>query len=282
MKRWLTTTLALLVCSAALSADITIVQTTKVEGGMASMAASAGAGASMSPKLTTRMKGMKTRTDVQTGAVAVSTILDLATSQVIVLNASQKTATIASAVPPAPPAGAASPATPVTMPKVEASVTPTGKSQVIDGVKCDQFTFTTKMNMGEMSGRQMPPEAAAMMQGVQMVMDGSIWVAKDVPGAAEYIKFQKAAASSDMATAALGASGVSIPGMDKLMKAMSAIDGLTYLTEMTINIEGTGQMAEMMKQMGPMKVTTKVDSVSTDALSDALFQVPEGYTVVKR
>lgn len=281
MKRWLTTTLALLVCSAALRADVTIVQTTTVEGGMATMAASAGAGASMSPKLTTRVKGMKTRTDVETGAVTMSTILDLATKQVIILNPSQKTATIASAVPPAPPAGATAPATDVKL-SVESSITPTGKSQVIDGVKCDQFTFATKMNMGEMSGRQMPPEAAAMMQGVMMVMDGSIWVAKDAPGASEYVKFQKAAAASQMATAALNASGVSVPGMDKLMKAMSSLEGLTYLTEMTINIEGAGQMAEMMKQMGAMKVTTKVNSVTTDALSDDLFKVPEGYTVVKQ
>ena len=281
MKRWFTTTLAVLVCSAALRADVTIVQTTTVEGGMASMAASAGAGASMSPKLTTHLKGMKTRTDVETGPVTVSTILDLATKQLIVLNASQKTATIASAVPAAPPAGATPPAAEMKL-SVDSSITPTGKSQVIDGVKCDQFTFTTKMNMGEMTGRQMPPEAAAMMQGVMMVMDGSLWVAKDVPGASEYVKFQKAAASSEMATAALGASGVSVPGMDKLIKAMSSIEGVTYLTEMTINIEGTGQMADMMRQMGAMKVTTKVNSIKTDAISDDLFKVPEGYTIVKQ
>lgn len=280
MKRWLTTTLALLVCSAALRADVTIVQTTTVEGGMASMAASAGAGASMSPKLTTRVKGMKNRTDVETGPVVVSTIIDLISKQVIILNANQKTATIASSVPPAPPAGAA-PVPPVTM-TIDSSLTPTGKSQVIDGVKCDQFTFTTKMNMGEMTGAQMPPEAAAMMQGVMMLMDGSLWVAKDAPGAGEYMKFQKAAAAGDMATAALKASGVSVPGMDKLMKAMSSLEGLTYLTEMTIKIEGAGQVAEMMKQMGAMTVTTKVNSVTTDAISDDVFRVPEGYTVVKQ
>lgn len=121
-----------------------------------------------------------------------------------------------------------------------------------------------------------------MMQGVMMLMDGSLWVAKDAPGAGEYMKFQKAAAAGDMATAALKASGVSVPGMDKLMKAMSSLEGLTYLTEMTIKIEGAGQVAEMMKQMGAMTVTTKVNSVTTDAISDDVFRVPEGYTVVKQ
>jgi hypothetical protein len=287
MKRWFTTFLAVLVCSAALRADVTIVQTTKVEGGMASMAASAGAG-NMSPRLTTRLKGSKTRTDVETGPVTVSTILDLATKQLIILRADQKTATIASTVPPAktatPAAGAGDPsATPsVTLPKIDATVTPTGKSQTLDGIKCDEFTFTTRMNMGEVTGQQVPPEAAAMMQGVTMLMEGSMWVAKDVPGAAEYIAFQKAAASSEMAAAAMGASGVNIPGMEKLMKAMSAVQGLTYLTEMTINIEGTGPIADMMKQMGAMKITTRVNSITTEAVSDDLFKVPEGYTVIKQ
>jgi len=66
------------------------------------------------------------------------------------------------------------------------------------------------------------------------------------------------------------------------MKAMADLQGLAYLTEMTINIEGTGQMADMMRQMGAMKVTTKVNSINTDAISDDLFKVPEGYTVIKQ
>ena len=121
-----------------------------------------------------------------------------------------------------------------------------------------------------------------MMQGVTMVMAGSMWVAKEAPGAAEYVAFQKAAASGELAAAALGASGMSVPGMEKLTKAMSSINGLAYLTEMTINIEGTGQVADMMKQMGPMKITTRVNSIKSDPLSDDLFKVPEGYTVIKR
>ena len=284
MKRWLVTTLAVLVCSAALRADVTIVQTTTVEGGMAAMAAQAGAG-NMSPKLTTRVKGQKTRTDVETGPITVATIIDLATKQVIILRPDQKTATMVSVSAPAAAAGTtpgAAPATPPVTMKLDGSVTPTGKSQVIDGLKCDEYKFTTRMNMGEMTGRQVPPEAAAMMAGVTMVMDGSMWVAKEAPGAAEFLAFQKAASSGEMATAAMGASGVNIPGMEKLMKAMSEVQGLTYLTEMTINIEGSGQIADMMKQMGAMKVTTKVNSVTTEAISDDLFKVPEGYSVIKQ
>ena len=128
---------------------------------------------------------------------------------------------------------------------------------------------------------RMPPETAAMMQGMTMVMAGSMWVAKDVPGAAEFVAFQKAAASANLAAAAASASGVSVPGLDRMMKAMGSLDGMTYLTEMTMTIDGTGQIADMMKQMGPMKITTKTTSVQGDALSDDLFKIPEGYTVVK-
>ena len=280
MKRWLTTTLAVLVCSAALRADVTIVQTTTVEGGMAAMAAQAGGAGAMSPKMTTRLKGQRTRTDVETGPVNIATIMDLASKQIIILRHDQKTATV-STVPPSTTPEAASTAKPdVPMPKIDASVTPTGKSQVLDGFKCDEYTFTTKMNMGEASGRQIPPEAAAMMQGMKVKMNGSIWVAKDAPGAAEYMAFQKAAAAEQLA--ASSAMGITMPGMDNLTKAMGGISGMPYLTEMETSIEGTGQMAEMMKQMGVTKVTTKVSSINADPLSDDLFKIPEGYTTIKQ
>jgi len=276
MKRWFATVLVFAVCSAVVRADVTVVQTTTVEGGMATMA-----GGNMSPKVTMRVKGMKSRTEMDSGPASAVTIVDLVTKQVTILRPDQKTATIAAPTPP-PTAGTGSGVAPqITLEGIDASVKPTGKSQVIDGIKCDEYSFTTSMNMGEMTGAQMPPEAAAMMQGMTMVMAGSMWVTKAVPGAAEFVAFQKAAASANMAAAAAGASGVSIPGLDKMMKAMGSIDGMAYLTEMTMTIEGTGQMADMMRQMGAMKITTRVTSLTTDPVSDDLYKIPEGYTVVK-
>jgi hypothetical protein len=277
MKRWLTLAAVLLFCSAALRADVTVVQTTTIEGGMAAMAAQGGA--PTAPKVTTHVKGMKQRTDMESGPINVSTIIDLDSKQVIILRADMKTATIVSTTPPA---GAATTTTPpMTGPSVDASIKPTGQSQLIDGVKCDEFAFNTTVDMSSMSGAQMPPEAVAMMKGVKVVMSGSMWVATDVPGAAEYLAFQKAASGSSMA-AASGATGMNIPGMDKVAKAMSSVNGLTYLTEMTMTMEGEGQMVAMMKQMGAMKLTIKVSSVSTSPVPDDLFKIPEGYTVTKQ
>lgn len=276
MKRWSATLLVLAVCSAVVHADVTIVQKTTAEGGMASMAAQAGG--MPTPTITTRIKGARGRMDVDLGnanfPANMSTISDADAKQVILLDHNQKTARVANGQAPAP--GASAPTA-----KIESSVTPTGQTQTIDGLKCNEYSFTTSMSLGQMGGAQVPPEAAAAMQGVTMVMKGSMWVAKEIPGAAEYAAYQKAMSAADLASAAMGATGVSLPGMDKMAKAMSGVEGVPVLTEVTMTIEGQGQMADMMRQMGAMKVTTKMTSVKTDSIADDVFQVPAGYQVIK-
>lgn len=277
MKRWLATVLVFGISSAVVRADITVVQTTTMEGGMAAMAP---AGANMSPKMTLKVKGLKSRSDVELPpTVNASSIIDIAAKRLIMLQHDQKTAqtieTTASAIATTPPAAAAT----LT---IDGAAAPTGKSQAIDGHKCDEFTFTTTMSIGEMMGSQLPPEAAEQMKGLKLVMKGSMWVTKDVPGAAEYVAYQKALAKTDLATAAMKVSGVSLPGLDKMMTAMNSVDGMAYLTVMGMTVEGTGPMADMMRQMiGTMTVTTKVTSISAEAIADDLFKVPEGYTVIK-
>jgi len=180
---------------------------------------------------------------------------------------------------PTPARPADAPAAPPVTVKFDGAVTPTGKSQTIDGFKCDEYAFTTSISMGDMG--QMPPEAASMMKDVMMVMKGSMWVTKDAPGVAEYRAYQKAMTAADLMSAAVGATGLSMPGMDKMMKAMQGVDGLPILTEMDMSIEGSGQMADMMRQIGSTHVTTKVLSVKTDAFGDDVFKIPEGYEVIK-
>src|SRR3954447_2496736 len=250
MKRWSATLLVLAVCSAVVHADVTIVQKTTIEGGAAARAG----GAVPSPTMTSRIKGTKGRVDVDMGSANVptnmSTITDAASKQVILLDHNQKTARTTTGAP------AAAPGAPAPTVKVEAAVKPTGKTQTIDGMKCDEYSFTTSMDMSSVTGAQMPPEAAAALPGMTMVMKGSLWVSKDAPGVGEYRDYQKAMASAELTSAAMGATGMSMPGMDKLAKAMAGVDGLPVLTEMSMNVEGgSGQMADMMRQMmGDMKV----------------------------
>jgi hypothetical protein len=278
MKSWLTALVVVFaVCTAAVHADVTIVTTTTIEGGMAAMG-----GQTMSPKITTRIKELRSRNDIDAQMIQMVTIADVAGKRVIVLRPDQKTAQIITSAPAADAAkDAPAPAGP---PSIESSISPTGKSQVIDGIKCDEYAFSTAVNMSEMKfGGGMPPEAAEMMRGLKMVLKGSIWVAKDVPGAADYVAFQKAVAGAgDLGSVINGASGLGMPGLDKMLKSIANVNGMAYLTEMTMTIEGTGQMAEMMQQMGPMKVTSKVTSITTDPIADDVFEIPAGYTVVKQ
>ena len=276
MKRWLATFAMFAACSAAVLADVTIVQTTTIDGGMAAMS-----GQAMSPTTTTRIKGLKSRSDIDSEMIKLSGIADLETKQVIVLSPGQKTAQV---LTPASVAGAVKDSAPgVTPPVVNWSINPTGKSQVIDGFKCDEYTFSTTLNMSEISpGGSMPPEAADMMKAIAMSMNGSMWVAKDVPGAADYVAFQKAAAASDLASLVYGAAGLPMPGVDRMLKAIGSVSGVPYLIEMTMSIQGAGQMAEMMPQAGPTKVTSRVKSISTDPISDDIYKIPQGYTVVKQ
>lgn len=274
MKRWFATLLVFAACSAVVRADITFVQTTTIEGGPPA------AGQIPSTKITTMIKGLKSRTDMELPTGAMSTIVDLSTKQIIILNHAQKTAQM-SGTAAGTTSTAAAPSVTGTM-KMDGSVTPTGKSQVIDGFKCDEFLFTTTMNMSEISGPGMPPEAAAMMKDLTLLMKGSMWVTKDAPGSAEYLAYQKALSSADLTAATMGATGISMPGMDKLTKAMASVNGLAYVNEMSMSVQGAGQIADMMKQvMGAMKISMKTSSVTTEPISDALLKIPEGYTVIK-
>jgi hypothetical protein len=202
-------------------------------------------------------------------------LTDLSAKQMIMLNDLDKTARVVDAASPAVPAG-----TP--MPDMDVSFKPTGLKRTIENLSCDEYAIGMTMNMANMAGNaQTPPELAQMLQDLRVIMSGSTWIAKEGPGVAEFTAFQKASAAANMTSAISGAMGGSNNGLDKVMAASASAQGLPYLTEMTMNVEGTGQIVEMLKQMGAMKISNKVTAISTEALSDDLFKVPAGYTMVK-
>jgi hypothetical protein len=266
MKGFVATIAIAAICCVPLRADVTITQTMTMEGGAATMA-----GGNMNSKLTTRIKGMKARADMEMMGMAMTTLVDLALKEAYLLRADQKTATLMPST--AIPAG---------VPKMDISFKPTGISKVVQNARCDEYALAMTVNMADMTqGQQLPPEAAAMMEGVKMTMTGSMWIAKSGPGTADYVAFQKTAAAGDMAAVLGGAFGQGANNMSKMMSAIAEAPGIPYLSEITMSIEGTGQMVEMMKQMGNMKITTTVTGVSTDPVADDVFKVPADYKVVK-
>jgi hypothetical protein len=267
MKKWVLALVLVAVALAPLRADLTMVQTMTMEG-----PAAAAMGGQM-PTITLRIKGSKARSDVQTPTMNIVAITDLATKEVTILNPGTKTAQVISSE---------SATGKVATPQVDVSYKPTGKTQTIDGQACDEHQFAITLNMAEMTGDQVPPEAAAMMKDVKMVMNGSVWTAKAAPGAAEYAAYTQAALKSGIFAAMAGMPAGRSGGMDKLMAAAASAPGVPYLTEIAMTVEGTGPMVDVMKNMGPMKMVQKLTSVSTEPLTDDLFRVPEGYTVEKK
>lgn len=264
---------------APIAADLTLTTVTTIEGAMM-----AGTPGGVAPKVVVRISGTRSRMDVDTGEQVISTIADTATNQAYVLRADERTAVLIQTDAAAAPDGAAAAAL-----AVEASVKPTGQKREIDGQSCDEYVIAMKLPLAALaagSGSALPPEAASMLKDVTLGITGSIWAAKDAPGAAEYAAFQKITARMAAAIGQRQRGGAVTPlpiptGLDRLVTGFPEATGIPYLTELTTRLEGTGQLVALMQQMGQMKITGKVSSVSTEPVSTDIFSVPDGYTIVK-
>jgi hypothetical protein len=269
---------AALLCPVGLAADVTVTITTSIDGGFAAGLPNNG----MPPKVVTRISGAKSRTDVDTGDQALTTIIDTESNQMYVLRSADKTALQLQA-----DGGAAGQAAAAA---VEADVKPTGRTRDIDGVPCAEFAVLMRMNMAAVAagaGSSLPPEAAAMLKDVFLRIEGSSWVAKDAPGAAEYAAFQKAASRAAMSalsrvSASGGASSALPGGMERLLTGFPEATGIPYLTELTTAVEGTGQFVALLQGMAQMKITSKVTGLSTEPVAAEAFALPDGYTLIQK
>jgi hypothetical protein len=262
----------IILCSAVLRADVTVTSATTIEGGLSAMMAGA------TPKTVMRIKGMRGRGEMEAMGRTIATLADLNRKEVIVLRPDDKTAQVITPVTSEKPGAPRAP-----LPQIEGSFAPTGRSQIIDGVKCDEYAFSMTVALSDMtSGQQAPPQAGEILKDLQMLAKGSIWATKTAPGAAEYIAFQKAALEANLAAIlAGGVPGAPSNGIDRVLKKFTGAEGIPYLTEMSLTIEGAGPAADMMKQMGAMKITSKVTSISTEAIAADMFVVPPDYKVIK-
>jgi hypothetical protein len=261
-----------------LAADLTLITVTTIEGAMVS----AGAGG-ITPKVVVRISGTKSRMDVDTGDQVIATISDTATNQAYLLRPEDKTALVLQPETTSRSDPSAGP-----IPKIDASVTPTGQKRDIGGVACDEYAVAMKLDLASLAGGDaLPPETASILKDVFLHVTGSIWSARDAPGAAEYAAFQKTAARLAAAAAGRTLPGAAGPpstipgGMDRLLTGFPEAVGIPYLTELTTRLEGTGQLVALMQQLGRMKITGRVSEVSTEPVPADLFNVPEGYTILK-
>lgn len=238
-------------------ADVTVTQ--KVTGGMAAMSGA---------ESTTYIKGSKMRTDGQAMGQATSTIIDLDAQRMVVLHTAKQEAEIHDLTKMS-----ANLQKNIATAKVKADLTPSGQTRQVLGHTCKGYNLSVVIPM------------AMTDVPISMGMKGTVWVAEGAPGAADYAAFYAAATDKGMFFGG-GQQGGQSPrggmspdqGMAAIYKALAGANGIPYLMDVTIQIEASGPMAEMMKKMGPQGWTTEVTRVSTESLADDLFSIPAGYT----
>jgi hypothetical protein len=247
MKRLWLALVVLVMAAAPAHADVTMTMSISLNAGP--IAASG--------QNTTFQKGTKVRIDSKIMKQDQSILIDLDTKQAMMLD------NVAKQVRPFDPKQAMA-GLPVTFGEASASVKPTGQTKEIMGRVCQGFAFEVAIPM-TMNGETLTVKAS-----------GPAWLAKDDSVMAQYQAAQKALTDAGLSLSPLG-QGPQAKGMAEVAKALAGA-GIVMEQEIHMTMEGTGQMAQMMGQMGNIAMTMTVTAISTDPIPDEKFQVPAGYT----
>jgi hypothetical protein len=246
MKRLGFVLAALVLIAAPAFADVTVTMSVSISGPMAADGTMVG-----------KFKGTKARSDVKIMGQDGSIFIDATSKQQWMVNH------ITRQIEPLNPSQALA-GLPMSFGEAKVSVAPNGQTKEILGRTCRGFTVEVTMPM-TIGG-----------ETLTMKLVGPTWLAKDGPGIAEFRAIQKVFADDGLSISPLG-QGPQAKAMAEMNKAL-ADAGVALEQEIHVTMEGTGQLAQMMGQMGNMTMTMKVTSMSTDPIPDAEFALPDGYT----
>jgi hypothetical protein len=247
MKRVLFVLAVLVLSASAAFADVTVTMTVTVTTGQMAV----------NGTMSSLAKGTKFRADTNMAGQSLTLLSDAATKQQWMINHQTKQ------VEPFNPAQALA-GMPLTVGEAKVSVAPNGQTREILGRACQGYTIEMTMPM-TLGG-----------EAITMKTTGSAWVAKDGAAVAEFTAAQKAFTSLGMSTSPMG-QGPQGKAMTEISKALGDT-GIVMEQDFRMTMEGTGQMAQIMGQVGQMVMATKVTAISTDPITDAKFALPEGYT----
>ncbi len=203
------------------------------------------------------VKGTKFRADASVAGQDVTVLSDTATKQQWMINHATKQIELFNAAQ-------ALAGLPISVGDATVSVKLNGQTREILGRVCQGYSLEMTMPVN-LAGETITIKAA-----------GSAWVAKDGIGVAEFKAAQKAFSDAGMSTSPI-AQGPQGKPMAELNKTLSDA-GVAMEQEFQMTMEGTGQMAQMMGQMGTMTTIIKVTAITTDPIPDSKFALPEGYT----
>lgn len=247
MKRLLMVLAVLALSAPAVWADVTV--TMSITGSAAQTA--------INGTQTGAVKGTKFRMDTALSGQNYWLLLDSATKQVWRVDDVARQIQLFD-----PQAAMAS--LPVSLGDATASVTPNGQTREILGRQCQGYNVQVTIPM-TMAG-----------ETITIKMWGPAWITKDGGPVQEYLAAQKVFSELGLSSPLMG-QGPQSKGVAELSKKLGEA-GLVMEQEVQMTMEGTGQMAAMLSQMGSMTMLMKVTAISTDPIPDSKFVLPEGYT----
>jgi len=213
------------------------------------------------------IKGTKMRVDSKVGGDAVSTIYDVDTQSMIVVNHKKKEADVYNMQQLLGDVKGINDA------DIKPQVTPTGQTKPCLDQTCDGYTILISVAFSPIPDQPMT-----------IVMGGPAWIAKNAPGRQDLAAFYNAAAEKGFIFTdprAAKAQPGQAKGMAAFYRAMAAA-GVPYSTDIQIKFEGSGMMAAMMNKMGSSSFASNVTAVSTEPIGAEMFEVPAGYQTKKR
>jgi hypothetical protein len=214
-------------------------------------------GVAITSDMQTRIKASKMRADIKMMQQDMSVLFDSGAKQVLMINHGTKEIS-------SPDPTAISGSLPVAFGEAAVSMKLTGETRQILGRACRGYAIEMTVPM------------TVNTDTITMRMSGTIWIADQGPGVEEYKALTRAAAESGFSTSFM-AQGPTMKGMVEMQKTMAEA-GIPMAQEFRMSLEGTGQAAAMMSQMGNMVMTMTVTSLSTDVIAEDVFVPPAGYT----
>lgn len=237
------------------SADVTLTGTSSMKGGPFSADGAT----------TTYIKGSKMRTDSTFRGDLTSMIFDVDGQKMISINHKKKEAEVFEM------AVFQKSMAPIDDSSVAVKFSPNGETKTVAGEKCDGYTMTITI----------PFKQEGMPEGLSIILTGPVFVAKNSAAKDEYAAFYAKAVEKGFfftnPAQAKAQPGIA-KGFATLYKELAKA-GVAYETTMQVKFEGGGMMGSMMNKMAGSNVTTTYTSISSEAIADAQFEVPEGYKV---
>ena len=260
MTRMLLAPIVVVAFASQATADVTLKQTVNGKG----------LGFSGQSTGTTYIKGHKMRSDMLLGDKTQTTVFDLDAQKMFIFDSKKKEADVWDMA-----AFAAELSKSVDTANMKASLKANGQSKTIAGQKAAGYDLDLSMPATMPGSKEM---------SMTVTMTGPVWIVRNAPGTADYMRFYKTAAEKGWVLsdprAAKGSPGPA-RAMTEMYKQLAEAGGIAYETDTQIKMSAASSagnpLGGLLARMGNVSSASTIQSVETGALADDLFAPPAGY-----